>query len=293
MQSFTRNAFPELSRRRLSRGAFGSLCSATVVVLVTILCIGVANFRVSIASGTSARGIGDIVENPIDVLHVSIIMQDELLSTLEKSRSDSAFRVTQLALADFNRGEPVDLSEYDVVVFGLSDGYESEAGLWIGRLGTLRSYITAGGGVVWTHDSLECGALGADAEETAGILHVSPRMRECDPLGGEELLLAIDHPLLHYPHELGAQGSRLDCLATHTNGGEVSLADVVVMFADYPASACNFYLTANSFGLGRVVVTEIGHSYYDNSVQPRELVLPAIREAQLFVNSLVWAASRS
>ncbi len=77
--------------------------------------------------------------------------------------------VTQVSLASFNAGSPTRLNDYDVIVFGVNDCYEP-AEYGVERTEQLKKYVKNGGGIVWTHDSMELKFdLGPDVEIPAGV----------------------------------------------------------------------------------------------------------------------------
>ena len=231
------------------------------------------------------------VDAPIPVLHVSIIQEGEVERVIDIAGAGNLFDVTEISLGSFNSGVPANLSDYEVVVFGINDGYEADIP-WLAtpfslpRLTTLRSYVESGGGVVWTHDSLEWGQdLGADVEVPAGVDY----QVDADRSGGVAIELVEEHPIARQPFDLKAAGDWFVSEWTHTTGGVLTTALPVVRFAFADPSDHNFYLSAKESGDGRVVVSELGHSIwqfvYGGTTWPDDL------EAKLFVNGLFWAAN--
>lgn len=240
-----------------------------------------------------ATGLVTASTPPIRVLHVSVKMADEVEHVLQIAGASALFTVEQISLADFNAGQPGDLDGFDVVVFGISDGYEGSVDPEIpfepAELPRLEAYVARGGGIVWTHDTLDCGAdLGEPVEEPAGVDHTNSR-----EIGGSSLrFVEQDHAILHAPFKIspltpGEFGVR----ETHTAGGVVTSAIVIASFHDERRFSYNFYLTVNEYGAGRVVVNEMGRSFWE--AETYHTTWPNIYEAQLFANCLYWAARGS
>jgi len=91
---------------------------------------------------------------PVRVLHISAFGQDELRGVLSAIDADNQFDIDMVTL---EQGLPAGWMEYDVLVFGLSDTYETRVSKEIEALPDLRAYVEKGGGIVWTHDTLEFG----------------------------------------------------------------------------------------------------------------------------------------
>jgi hypothetical protein len=195
----------------------------------------------------------------ISVLHVSAFSLGEAQQVINIANASSYFDVTQVGLYAFNDGVPNDLSEYDAIVFGISNRYEQGSynpyqGA-IGRISELRSYVENGGGVVWTHDSLELDPDDCpDAEIPAGV---DLNSTYWPPLQST-VNITIDHGILHYPFEIGTVNDTIQVQTTHTTGGNVVNATVVIRFVQLPSESYNFYLTAHEYYAGRVAVTELG-----------------------------------
>ena len=212
------------------------------------------------------------------LLHVSVVEQNEVKAFINSVGAKDLFEVTQVSLVSFNAGVPARLGDYDVIVFGVNDAYEpGEYG--VERTEELKKYVKKGGGIVWTHDSMELKFdLGPDVEIPAGVDDVGT-----DWVSGAQVQVVKDHEMLHYPFHVANPGDIFDVQDTHSTGGIVTTADLILSFYGSPAAANNFYLTAKEWKKGRVVVNQFGHSaWVDN--------LPSAREAHLFVNSLYWAA---
>ena len=233
---------------------------------------------------------------PIHVLHVSAVMENEVARAVAAAEADSFVTVEQVSLTAFNGGAPSDLTAYDVIVFGFNDGYEpgTADAFNLDRLASVRECVRAGAGCVWTHDSLEWDHdLGAVAEEPAGVdydkdAYASGRI---SAIGGSSVIFGDEsHPMLTFPFRIslpsGEGGLPVD--STHTTGGKTTGATVVARFAGQRLSHSNFYLTASQFGLGRVAIDEIGHSYTPWNAGTSSW--PSIEECQLFVDCLLWAA---
>lgn len=231
---------------------------------------------------------------PIKVLNVSTFCYNEVREIINIVGASSLFEVTQVGILDFNNGNPSDLSTYDVIVFGISNRFEGPDAYYapyagvIGRISELKDYVNNGGGIVWTHDSLETGNdYGANAEEPAGVDFTLPG----SAIGSAVTKIINEHEVLHYPFEIGNVGDTIDILQTHTWYGTVTTATIVMKFDGQPASSGNFYLTVHEYGNGRVAVIELGCltlMEYDGTFGS----WPSIRESKIFVNTLYWASSR-
>ncbi|MFQ6128284.1 MAG: PKD domain-containing protein [Thermoplasmata archaeon] len=221
------------------------------------------------------------LEEGLEVLHVSVFLQDEVQKIADNAGSDDLFDISQVSMGTFNSGYPSDLSSYDVIVFGINDCYEP-ANLSLQRISELRLYVEKGGGILWTHDALELKFdYGPDAETPAGVDDVGAGWTS-----GSNILLYEDHPILHSPFEIGSQGETMNVQYTHTVGGVVTTATAVAVFSSSPPASNNFYLTVHEYQLGRVSVSEIGHSVMDCG--GLGFTLPSIEESNLFVNTLSW-----
>lgn len=219
----------------------------------------------------------------VEVLHVSTCTEDEVQEVLNRAGATALFDVTQVSIFDFNAGQPSDLSQYDVVAFGLNDCYECHYTI-TQRTSDLRQYVEQGGGIVWTHDSLEHAKdLGPEAEEPAGVNYTPP--------GGAEFMYEIevvaDHQMVHEPFEIGGVGDTFSVQETHTTGGEVTTADVILDFPQWNGGAKNFYLTAHEWANGRVAVDELGHKVF--SCKCNFISWPSALESRIFANALWWA----
>jgi len=237
----------------------------------------------------------------VSILHVSVYNISEVQDIINRAGATELFNVTQINLKDFNDGNPSDLSAFDVIVFGVSDCYEADgnAPLLIKRTSDLRKYVREGGGIVWTHDSLEHGEdWGPDIEEPAGV-------DECGAawIGNktQNIKIVRDHPVLHKPFEIGTVGKRIakshvlggrsdyyNNPYAHTTGGKVTTAKIIIQH-DTTSSTNNFYLTTHEYGNGRVIVCEIGHAVID--CDGKHYQIPSVKESQIFANALYWVSS--
>jgi hypothetical protein len=110
-------------------------------------------------------------EGTLEVLHVYTCNEDanEVRRTLDLTELAHLFSVTRVRQGDFNTGSPADLSAFDAIVLGMSDGWAHGDRL-VERRDELKEYVAGGGGIVWTHDSLETSIPpGPDAEVPAGV----------------------------------------------------------------------------------------------------------------------------
>jgi len=219
----------------------------------------------------------EVSTEKIKVLHVSVAMQNEVQQTIDAAGATDDFTVTQVSLGDFTAGAPANLAEYDVVVFGISDSYEEGASYGpISRTSELKEYVKNGGGIVFTHDSLEGNGY-PDLEEIAGVDNVGAAWSQ-----GSEVKIVQEHEILHNLFEIGNVGDLKPVDATHTTGGQITTASPIIRFSNAGEEPTNFYLTTHEYGLGRAVVNEIGHSY------PK---IAGTEESQIFCNSLYWAGN--
>ncbi|MEM3382806.1 MAG: hypothetical protein QW698_02005 [Nitrososphaerales archaeon] len=232
------------------------------------------------------------------VLHVSVFKQNEVQKIINNVGASSLFTITQVGLDEFNNGNPSELSVYDVIIFGINDWGEvaQNRGRQIGRLSELEAYVKNGGGIVWTHDTLELWwDYGDLIEEPAGVNSVDISNTNQERVWYNSVEIVADHEILHYPYEIGNVGNVIEVPYTHTNGGRVKTATVIIKGhgASYEPKATdsnNFYLTVHEYGKGRVVIQEIGHSTI-KEYNPSIFNMPSIQECRILVNSLYWAAS--
>jgi len=226
----------------------------------------------------------------IRILHVTIVSGAEVSRVITIAGAKDLVSVDSVSLHDLCGGAFSSLMDYDVVVFGINDGYEDHDSLGAGLVAMLDHYVINGGGIVWTHDSLEWGEdHGPEIEAAAGVDYEQDHRRS----GGDEVEFpGWTHPILRQPYNV----RRMDKVqGTHTTGGRVTTATVIARFVGDRPSSYNFYLTVNEYGAGRVVVTQIGHSFwgYWDGRQTPTTIWPERLEAQLFVNCLFWAAGRT
>ena len=201
-------------------------------------------------------------DQTIEVLHVSVRLQNELAAVLQEAGAADLFEVVQVGLEDFIGGNPQDLSNFNAIVFGISDAYEIEFDLQLGRLAELKSYVANGGGIFWTHDSLELGqSYGAEIEDPAGIQSSDIRLVGIDV---SEIEICADHEVLHAPFEIGAVGDifpkTIDIYGQydHATNGIATTASIIIRHR-LPPDPRNFYLTVNEYEAGRVAMTSFGH----------------------------------
>jgi hypothetical protein len=233
------------------------------------------------------NGFYDYARKAITVLHVSAFSLNEVQQVIDIAGASGLFEITQVALSEFNAGAPANLSKYDVIVFGISNRYESGTGRpgTIERISELKTYVEEGGGLVWTHDSLEHGNdYGPDAEDPAGVDYGLPGTAVDIPL----VKICAEHEVLHCPYEIGSVNSTVPVLYTHTWYGHVTNATIVLMSDSAPADQYNYYLTLNAYGEGRVALIEISDSIidYDGNV----LAWPSQKESMIFANTLYWVS---
>jgi hypothetical protein len=120
--------------------------------------------------------------------------------------------------------------------------------------------------------------LGPDVEIPAGVDDVGT-----DWVSGSQVEVVRKHEILRHPYRVAESGDIFNVQDTHSTGGIVTTADLILSFYGNSAAPNNFYLTVHEWEEGRVVVNQFGHSaYVDN--------MPSAQETQLFVNSLYWAA---
>ncbi len=248
---------------------------------------------------------GDIVEldatnsigspiGKVNVLHVSVWQHDELQRIIDYTGSTNKFGVTQVGLSEFNTGNPSDFSSFDVIVFGLSNGFERNLEP-IGRTAKLKDYVLNDGGIVWTHDSLEyTWDYGPDLEGPAGVDFDSSN-NEFVGFNIPDVEILLDHDILHAPYEIGNVGDVIPKTAppppwsyyAHTSYGTAVSADIVIQHITTPGST-NFYLTTHEYGQGRVALDVIGHTVV--SEDGEFLGLPSLKECQILVNAIYWVA---
>lgn len=136
---------------------------------------------------------------PVTVLHVSTNLQNEVQRIVDNVSMAHIFTITQVSLPDFNSGIPSNLYQYDVIVFGTNDGGESRgpySGVY-GRTSELKNFVESGGGIVWTHDTLEyIGDYGTDIEGPAGVDNRGGTPHPTPYADIEHIRIVCDHPLL-------------------------------------------------------------------------------------------------
>ncbi len=222
----------------------------------------------------------------ISVLHISAFGSGELQYIIDKAKTKDLFQVDEVLLDD---GLPENWFSYDVLVFGLSDCYETSVGKEAPDIPELKLYVQSGGGIVWTHDTLEYGrSWGNDVEIPAGV---AEKKAERIGMHNGKIRIAKDHEILYNVFDMGLPGDVLQTTQfkggySHSGQGVVTTADIIIEHKENPAPN-NFYLTVNKYGSGRVVVNEIGHSVIGSG----GAFNPEINdvECKLLVNSIWWA----
>ena len=239
---------------------------------------------------------------PIKVLHVSVFMKNEVKMIVNKVNCSNLFSITQINIDEFNKGTPSDLSQFDVIVFGLND-FGEVAGDWnrkISRLNELEHFVKNGGGIVWTHDTIEqYWDYGEPIEKPAGINNVDIKNNNNERVWYDSVIIVKEHEILHTLFDIGEINDIIPVQITHTNGGRITSAIVIMKgyhlienWCDPGATeANNFYLAVNSYGKGRVAVIELGHSLIK---YPEDLTLklPSEVECKTFVNTIIWVSNR-
>jgi PKD repeat protein len=236
------------------------------------------------------------------VLHISVWpYYNEVQDIIDSAGATDYFDITKVTLSQYNNGNPASLDEYDVIIFGISDAYEEGLYIPITRLDELYAYVSGGGGIVWTHDSLDYGTdYGWKIETPAGVDHTSASwFGQNIP----DLKIALDHPVVHIPFQIGNVGDTFtkttytgrpdyySCRYAHSTGGVVTDADIVIRHDSPSNTSNNFYLTVKEYAQGRVVVTNMGHivTWVDGS-----MYYPlSQKECQVLANALFWAGKGS
>jgi PKD repeat protein len=236
------------------------------------------------------NGTGSIEE--LNVLHVSVWQHNEIQMIIDYTGSNDKFEVTQVSLSDFNAGTPSDFSSFDAIIFGLSNGFEAND-VPIGRTSELEDYVFDGGGIIWTHDSLELTwDYGSDLEGPAGV-DFDLNYTHYIGLNVPDVEIIVDHEILHNLFEIGNVGDLIPKTPypppwfhyTHTSYSNVTTADIIIEH-DTTSESKNFYLTTEEYGLGRVVVDIIGHTVVSEG--GAFLGLPSLKECQILVNAIYW-----
>jgi hypothetical protein len=231
-------------------------------------------------------------------LHVSAFKQNELQKIIESVKASVFFTITQVSVEEFNQGNPSDLSVYDAIVFGINDWGEvaGNRSRKYNRLNELEAYVNNGGGIVWTHDTLEqWWDYGTQIEDPAGVDNYDISDKNKERVWYSSVKIANDHEILHSPFEIGDVGDTIDIQYTHTNGGRVKTAKAIIKsyngkYESQATDANDFYLTINEYGKGRVAVIEIGHSTIRED-KPTAINIPSEKESKILVNTLYWASS--
>ncbi|MEM2442207.1 MAG: hypothetical protein QXX99_07615 [Candidatus Bathyarchaeia archaeon] len=134
------------------------------------------------------------------------------------------------------------------------------------RLAELQNYVSNGGGIVWTHDTLEqWWDYGPQIEEPAGVDNYDTSDKNRERVWYSQIKIVEDHTILHHPYEIGNVGDIISIQYTHTNGGRIKTAKALInsyngKYDPQATNANDFYLTVNEYGKGRVAIIEIGHS---------------------------------
>jgi len=232
------------------------------------------------------------------VLHVSVFKQNELQKIIDSVGASELFTITQVSVEEFNRGNPSDLSAYDAIVFGINDWGEvaGNRSRKYGRLAELQNYVSNGGGIVWTHDTLEqWWDYGSQIEEPAGVDNYDISDKNRERVWYSSIKIVEDHPILHNPYEIGNVGDIISVQYTHTNGGRVKTAKAIIKsyngkYDPQATDANDFYLTVNEYGKGRVAIIEIGHSTIRED-KPSVINIPFEKESKVLINTLCWVSS--
>lgn len=234
--------------------------------------------RLVVASMITILFCGAAFAGQKKLLHVSMIMENEVNAFIESVGAGSEFAVTQVHLAEFNAGNPAQLNDFDAIVFGVNDAYEPDE-YGVERTAELKAYVANGGGIVWAHDTMELKFdLGREVETAAGVNDIG-----ADWVSSAQAEALKNHTMLHFPFQVANPGDVVTIQDTHTTGGVVTTADLILNMFGQAAAPNNFYLTAHEWQGGRVAVNQFGHSASIYN-------LPSEQETQLFVNSLCWVA---
>ncbi len=236
--------------------------------------------------------------NRYNVLHISVFKQNELQKIIDSVGASGLFSITQVSVEDFNKGNPSDLSVYDALVFGINDWGEvaGNRSRKYERLAELQNYVSNGGGIVWTHDTLEqWWDYGSQIEEPAGVDNYDISDKNRERVWYSSIKIVEDHAILHHPYEIGNVGDTISVQYTHTNGGRVKTAKTIIKsyngkFESQATAANDFYLTINEYGKGRVAIIEIGHSTIRED-KPTIVNIPSEKESKILVNTLYWVSS--
>jgi len=220
------------------------------------------------------------------VLHVTVFNKDEVRTILRSLGQEKWFDVRQMSFDEFAAAGFRALSDFDILLFGIGDAFWTEAGsLAPGAVAEVRRFVEAGGGLVWTHDTL-CAIL--DLHEMSGFRQAEG-LQWLDQSVTHVRVRDPHHAILAGPYHPSA-GKYKIAKSKHT-GGTYShppagmIAEGAEIVIDHDCSIegpQNFYLTTHSWGHGRVVAIEVGHE---------EIKQMGEFERELFVNSLYWAAS--
>ena len=214
-------------------------------------------------------------DRKIEILHISPAgdnLVEQALQNAGVPEDDYIYQITRVSRSEFDNHNPADLSAFDVIVFGIQD-----QGLNPARQIEIKTFVENGGGVIWTHDTLEYETdLGPLVEVPAGVDY------DCDSptFSGTQVQIVSDHDILNYPFQIGELNDILSVFNTGTSGGRTTSATKVMAFtSENIEDPCNFYLTVNEYGQGRVVVQEIGNSNAGTEA-----------EYKILANAIWWAS---
>ena len=195
---------------------------------------------------------------------MSVTQKNEVRQILDSVGESDRFEVHQVSFDDFSSVDWRLLSNYKGVVFGVSDGYYGHfQGLSAPAVGALARFVTEGGGLLWTHDTL---ADLRDLAEISGFRNGSGSDRV--PMTVDSVrILRTDHPVLRWPYQTGLQ-SRILQKGAHSTGTyshppvalEAASAQILIDHNIQPSGPHNYYLTVHTHGSGRVALFEVGHA---------------------------------
>ena len=222
------------------------------------------------------------VANPIKVLHVSEWMQNEAQQIIDSVGAGGLFDVTQISYWDeFHNSPPDNLDDYDVIVFGLSDCYDLHRPLY-----ELMDFIENGGGIVFTHDTMD--HVSPDTVRT--IAGIGTWLDPSDWVWGESAEIIQEHAVLHFPYDIGDVGDTFAIQSTHTIDELLPNARKIIKFPGSDATN-NYYLAASEYRDGRVILSHLGHTVFpcQDPYPGIDAEIPAVTEGALLVNCLYWA----
>jgi len=201
-----------------------------------------------------------------------------ILPTILSGYADS-FEVSTVLTDDFNQPS-FDFSNYNVLVFGFADWYDSKF-LSLETSNRVRQFVANGGGIIATHDTDCCCSQAMQYLRDVFGITCGTHWDSYSTIYKVRSGNITEYPFV-LPNTMTVQPTHLSMqeYTTATVWYNTSVNDPAV-----------YFLITNYYGKGKAAFVQSGHGVYPGSVCPDpkpEPVLPPLDEQKLLINTLVW-----